>query len=234
MISTRSAMTASSRRRGAGGMRWTMKATPTFSPRASALAAPKKLDATIRPRAMSSDHSTGALSVERSSTETMTTARSAARNKAAAPSVTRSSKPMKKRSAPLASDAPPDIVGASDVGRSDHVDDRLGVRMGLHELIGLRQDALAEGFLVAWADAHALLLENLERFLFHRQALRAGIHGGIVRGIEKAVPQLRVHAHEGHLAEIYGERREIVLREGVEFHRLVELAGKDGRRIVLQ
>ena len=49
------------------------KATPRFSARASALAAPKKLEPTIRPRATSSAHSTGALNRKRSSTETQTT-----------------------------------------------------------------------------------------------------------------------------------------------------------------
>ncbi len=51
----------------------TKNATPRFSLRASALAAPKKLDPTIRPRATSSAHSTGALNRKRSSTEPQTT-----------------------------------------------------------------------------------------------------------------------------------------------------------------
>src|SRR3982074_3720230 len=65
-------------RRALDGTRSTKNATPAFSPRASALAAPKKLEPTISPRATSSDHSTGALNSERSSTEPMTTRRSAA------------------------------------------------------------------------------------------------------------------------------------------------------------
>ena len=52
-----------------------------------ALAAPKKLDPTMRPRATSSAHSTGALNHERSSTETTTTTRSAASRSAATASV---------------------------------------------------------------------------------------------------------------------------------------------------
>ena len=90
-MSASSAVTASTMRRVSGDRRSTRNATPTFSPRASALAAPKKLDPTIRPRATSSDHSTGALKVERSTTDTMTTARSAASSTAATASVTASS-----------------------------------------------------------------------------------------------------------------------------------------------
>ena len=60
-------------RRGRAGSMSTKNATPRFSPRASALAAPKKLEPTIRPRATSSAHSTGALNRKRSSTETQTT-----------------------------------------------------------------------------------------------------------------------------------------------------------------
>ena len=64
---------------------------PRLSCRASALAAPKKLDPTINPRATSSAHSTGALNTERSSTEPITTARSPASSSAATASVTASS-----------------------------------------------------------------------------------------------------------------------------------------------
>ena len=67
------------------------KATPRFSARASALAAPKKLDPTIRPRATSSAHSTGALNRKRSNTETQTTRRSATSRIAATASLTASS-----------------------------------------------------------------------------------------------------------------------------------------------
>ena len=52
-----------------------------------ALAAPKKLDPTMRPRATSSAHSTGALNHDRSSTEATTTMRSAASRSAATASV---------------------------------------------------------------------------------------------------------------------------------------------------
>ena len=69
-------------------------ATPGLSPRASALAAPKKLEPTISPRATSSDHSTGALNRKRSSTEAQTTSRSAASRIAATASLIASSAAM--------------------------------------------------------------------------------------------------------------------------------------------
>ena len=64
---------ASTTRRAPPGSMSMKNATPRFSLRASALAAPKKLEPTIRPRATSSAHSTGALNRKRSSTETQTT-----------------------------------------------------------------------------------------------------------------------------------------------------------------
>ncbi len=67
------------------------KTTPGFSARATALAAPKKLEPTMRPRATSSAHSTGASNHERSRTEPITTARSAASISAAIASVRTSS-----------------------------------------------------------------------------------------------------------------------------------------------
>ena len=60
-MNTSSAATAPKTRRVVGGMRSAKKAMPTFSLCASAAAAPKKLMATISPRATSSAHSSGAL-----------------------------------------------------------------------------------------------------------------------------------------------------------------------------
>ena len=60
--STTSDASASTRSRIRGVSFWTKNATPMFSLRASAPAAPKKLSATINPRATSSDHSIGAAS----------------------------------------------------------------------------------------------------------------------------------------------------------------------------
>ena len=77
-------------RRGPGFSMSMKNATPRFSERASALAAPKKLDPTISPRATSSAHSTGALNRKRSSTEVTTTSRSAASRTAAVTSLTAS------------------------------------------------------------------------------------------------------------------------------------------------
>ena len=91
MTVTSSAPTESTTRRASRGSMSMKKATPRFSARASALAAPKKLDPTIRPRATSSAHSTGALNRKRSNTETQTTRRSAASRIAATTSLTASS-----------------------------------------------------------------------------------------------------------------------------------------------
>src|SRR5213079_403657 len=107
-------------RRASGGTRSTKNATPTFSPRATALAAPKKLEPTIRPRATSSDHSTGALNSERNVTVTMTTARSAA---------TVSVMPSRKRTgadAPVFAGAL--VTEVSGLGRLDLLDERLRLR----------------------------------------------------------------------------------------------------------
>ena len=91
MTVTSSAPMESTTRRGPDGSMSMKKATPRFSARASALAAPKKLDPTIRPRATSSAHSTGALNRKRSNTETQTTRRSAASRIAATASLKASS-----------------------------------------------------------------------------------------------------------------------------------------------
>src|SRR5580704_12094630 len=99
------------------------KATPGLSPRASALAAPKKLDPTISPRATSSDHSTGALNRNRSSTDTQTTSRSAASRMAATASLIASSAVMiqwRVRGAP-------DVTSILCLGGADRVHDRLGL-----------------------------------------------------------------------------------------------------------
>ncbi len=61
-VRTTNAAMASTRRRACGPSFCTKKATPAFSLRASALAAPKKAIATISPRATSSAHSIGAAS----------------------------------------------------------------------------------------------------------------------------------------------------------------------------
>src|SRR3954469_24031783 len=127
MMTVSNADTASIRRRDRAGTRSTKNVTPTFSPRASALAAPKKLEPTIRPRATSSDHSTGALNSERNVTEPITTARSAASNTAATASVT----VRKKRRGGLmpasGGDAPMLTLQVSDARRFNLVDDGLGV-----------------------------------------------------------------------------------------------------------
>src|SRR3954465_10837853 len=149
MIRISSATTASTTRRAWPGMRSTKKATPTFSPRATALAAPKKLEPTIRPRATSSDHSTGALKTERSVTDTMTTNRAAASSTAATVSVM----PSRKRTgadAPAVADAL--VTGGSGLGRLDLLDERLRLRPLLDEVLGLHGDAFAEGVLVDLVD----------------------------------------------------------------------------------
>ena len=91
MTVTSSAPMESTTRRAPDGSMSMKKATPRFSARASALAAPKKLDPTIRPRATSSAHSTGALNRKRSNTETQTTRRSATSRIAATASLKASS-----------------------------------------------------------------------------------------------------------------------------------------------
>src|SRR5256885_12214089 len=172
MIRMSGAATASMMRRACGGTRSTKNATPAFSPRASALAAPKKLEPTIRPRATSSAHSTGALKVERSTTEPMTTARSAASNTAATASVMLSSARTGARTPAVCGAA---VMRRSDAGRFDLVDHRLGFRALLDEILGLHLNALAERALVAFGHRHALFLQDLESFLFDRHAVPAGI-----------------------------------------------------------
>src|SRR5712671_5304456 len=223
--------TASTMRRACDGTRSTKNATPAFSPRASALAAPKKLEPTIRPRATSSAHSTGALNVERSTTDPTTTARSAASSTAATASVTPSSARTGERAPPV---AVVPVTACSDAGRFDLVDDRLRLRPQLAEVLGLHRDALAEGFLVAFVDRHALLLQQFEGFLLDRHSVRAGVGGGFLRGVDERVAQLAVHALERGLAEVDRERRKVVLGQRIEFRRLEELARYDRRRIVLQ
>src|SRR5712671_4274285 len=155
MTVTSSAPMASTTRRTCTGSMSMKNATPRFSLRASALAAPKKLDPTIRPRATSSAHSTGALNRKRNNTEPQTTSRSAANRIAAVASLTRSSDSM-IRWPPLCEGAAPDMVSTSSLGRADHVHHRLRLGASLDEIVGLRSDALAEGFLVAFHDRDAL------------------------------------------------------------------------------
>src|SRR5450755_3647417 len=120
-------------------------ATPRFSARASALAAPKKLDPTIRPRATSSAHSTGALNRKRSNTEPQTTRRSAASRIAAVASLNASSGLM-IRWPPLCKGAAPDMDVPSNLRRADHLHHGFRFGTSLHEIVGLRKDALAESF----------------------------------------------------------------------------------------
>src|SRR5579862_1565069 len=228
MMAISNAEMASTMRRTCGGTRSMTNTMPTFSPRASALAAPKKLDPTISPRAISSDHSTGALNRERSVTEPMTTARTAA---------TASVKPSSRRSGGrrLASGADVAVTtgGFLGGGRLDLVYDRLGVRVLLDEALGLRRDALLERGLVALADRDAFGLEQFERLLLDSQTVTAGIGGGLLRGGKETVARLCIHFLEGRIAEIDRQRREIVFGQRIEFGCFVELAGDDGRWIVL-
>src|ERR1043165_4938281 len=231
MIRISSATTASTMRRVPAGTRSTKKATPAFSPRATALAAPKKLDPTIRPRATSADHSTGALNSERSVTVTMTTARSAASSTAATASVM----PSRTRTGTQA----PAVAGAlvtvvSGLGRLDLLDEGLRLRPLLDEVLRLHGDALAERVLVAVVDRDALLLQHLLRLAFHRHAVRARVGRGLLRRIDESLAHLGVHALQCRLAEIDRERREVVLGQRIELGGLVELAGDDRRRVVLQ
>src|SRR5436190_3276906 len=218
-------------RRASGGTRSTKNATPTFSPRATALAAPKKLEPTIRPRATSSDHSTGALNSERNVTVTMTTARSAASSTAATVSVM----PSRKRTgadAPVFAGAL--VTEVSGLGRLDLLDERLRLRALLDEVVSLYRHALAERVLVDLVDGDAFLLKNLLRFALHRHAVRAGVGSGLLRRVDEGVAQLAIHTLKRGFAEIDRERREVVFGQAVKFRRLVELAGDDRRRIVLE
>src|SRR5262245_61602682 len=220
MIVTSSAPTESTTRRVAGRNMSMKKATPRFSPRASALAAPKKLEPTISPRATSSDHSTGALNRKRSSTETHTTTRSAARRMAAIASLKRSRRVMLV-CRPPESDAA-SVIATSSLGRADHIDDRLGLGPRLDEILRLGRHALTEGFPVAIDHRDALFGERCERFLLHRKPMRTAVGRGLPCRIQKAIAQLRIHAVEGHVTEIDRKRREIVLRQRIVLRGLVE------------
>src|ERR1700730_1870495 len=132
------------------------KATPGLSPRASALAAPKKLEPTISPRATSSDHSTGALSRNRSDTDTQTTSRSAASRTAATASLIASNATMIQWR-PAGVGTAPEVTSILRLGRADRVHDRLGLGMRLDEIVGLRRNALAERFAVDLDHGDALL-----------------------------------------------------------------------------
>src|SRR6478736_5441309 len=232
MIVTSSAPMASITRRACAGSLSIKNATPRFSLRASALAAPKKLDPTMRPRATSSDHSTGALNRKRSSTDTQTTKRSAASMIAATASLNSNSEAV-IRWPPLGESAAT-VIAASRLCRADHVDHRFRLGAGLDEIVGLRQHALAERFLVAFDDGDAFFQHQPHCFLLDGEAMGAAVGGGLLCGIEKTLAQFRVHAVEGDVTEIDRKRREDVLRQRVVLRGLEELAGDDGRRIVLE
>src|SRR5229473_5733460 len=233
MMVVSSAPTASTVLRMPAGSMSTKNATPRFSLRASALAAPKKLDPTMRPRATSSAHSTGALNRKRSSTEPQTTRRSAARRIAAVASLMASNATV-IRWPPLGEGAAPDMVLSSGLRRADHV--HHGFRFGarLDEIVGLGKHALAEGFLVAFDNRDALVGQVLERLLLHLKTMGAGIGCRPFGCVEKAFTQFRVHPIERRIAEIGRERREIMLRQRVVLGSLVEFAGEDGRRIMFE
>src|SRR5260221_7881894 len=188
----------------------TKNATPRFSARASALAAPKKLDPTIRPRATSSAHSTGALNRKRSSTETQTTTRSATSRIAATASLVRRSEAVIRRP-PLDAGAATDIVVTSSLRRADHVHHGLRLGARLDEILALGGDALAERLLVAFDDGDALIGEVLERFLLHLETVRAGIGGGLPGRVEETFAQLGIHPVEGGVPGICPPRREILI-----------------------
>src|ERR1700755_764995 len=126
VIST--AATESITARAVAGSRSTKNLTPGLSPRASALAAPKKLEPTIRPRATSSDHSTGALNANRNDTETHTTTRSAASRAAATASLIASSAAMIQWR-PAGVGTAPEAMSILCLGGADRVHDRLGLWM---------------------------------------------------------------------------------------------------------
>src|SRR5258708_14382042 len=227
------APTASTTRRIEAGSMSTKNATPRFSARASALAAPKKLDPTIRPRATSSAHSTGALNRKRSSTETQTTPRSETSRIAATASLVRRSEGV-IRGPPLDGGGASDIVVTSSLRRADHVHHGLRLGARLDEILALGGDALAERLLVAFDDGDALVGEVLERFLLHLETVRPGIGRGLPGGVEETFAQLWIHPVEGRVAEVCRQRREIMLGQRVVLRGLVELAGENGRRIMLQ
>ncbi len=97
-----------------------------------------------------------------------------------------------------------------------------------------RQDAGAEGFLVAGGDGDALLLHHLERLLLDGKAARSRLDRRRLGRGEEAVAQRRRQLLVTGVAHEDAERREDMLGEGVELRRLVELAGDDGRRVVLE
>src|SRR6202790_5060816 len=208
-------------------------ATPRFSARPSALAAPKKLDPTMRPRATSSAHSTGALNRKRSNTEPQTTRRSAASRMAAVASLSSISQLMKRWPA-LSESAAPDMAIPSSLRRADHIHHGFCLGARLHEIVGLRKDALAERLPVAFHHRHALAREQRKRLFLDRKAVGARIGARLPGGIEKSLAQFRLHARERRLAEIRRQWREIMLRQRVVFRGFVEFAGEDGRRIMLE
>src|ERR1700675_509598 len=215
------------------GSRSMKNATPRFSARASALATPKKLTQTMTPGSTSSAHSTGALNRKRSSTEPQTTRRSAARRIAAVASLMASNAPV-IRWPPLGEGAAPDMALSSGLRRADHV--HHGFRFGarLDEIVGLGKHALAEGFLVTFDDRDALVGQVLERLFLHLKTMGASIGCRLFGCVEKSFTQFRVHPIERRIAEIGRERREIMLRQRVVLRRLVELAGEDGWRVMLE
>src|ERR1700737_3818752 len=208
-------------------------ATPRFSLRASAPAAPKKLDPTMRPRATSSAHSTGALNRKRSNTEPQTTRRSAARRIAAVASLKTSSEAM-IRWPPLREGAATDMVCSSSLCRADHVHHGFRFGASLYEIVGLRQHALAECFLVAFDDGNSLFDNKRGCLLLDGDAVGGGICARILGGIEESLAQLRVHAIERGFAEVRRQRGENMLRQRVVLRGFVEFAGEDGRGVMLK
>src|SRR5450631_794861 len=233
MIVTSSAPAESITRLIPAGSLSMKNATPRFSLRASALAAPKKLDPTMRPRATSSAHSTGALNRERSNTEPQTTRRSAASRIAAVASLMASNATV-IRWPPLGEGAAPDMVSPSGLRRADHVHRGFGFRARLDEIVGLGEHALAEGLLVAFDNRDALVGQVLERLFLHLKAVSAGIGCRLFGCVEKSFTQFLIHPIERRIAEICRERREIMLRQRVVLGSLVELAGENGWRVMLK
>src|ERR1700733_1511582 len=202
-----SALTAATRRRVGAAMRSTKKAMPTFSPRASAPAAPKKLSATIKPRATSSAHSSGWSKTKRDSTEVQTTSRSANRNSAAMPSTSHSIGRINSRS--IAGSVAAGIVTedafTSGSGGFDLIDQWLGIRACLCERLWLREHAGAAGRHVAFAVGDALLFQHLGALGLGFQAALAGVDGGLLGGIEETVVQIGGHPLEAGLTDETGQ-----------------------------
>src|ERR1700735_1954568 len=63
----------------------------------------------------------------------------------------------------------------SRFGAADDIDDRLRPRMGLDELVGLRQPAITEWLTIASDDLDALLLQRLNRLLFRLKPTDSGV-----------------------------------------------------------